>query len=252
VSPHGDRRAAPRRGDQVNQPACPLPFGRRPRLAVAPSSGRLSAGAGAPAWTVLALGLLLLLAACARPVGVTRVEPETAQRSLTANVLSTGAPSMEARNVLQEEGLAARFDAEPEAALADLHQEVVSGRRGPSAVYALAELSYLHADRTGQRPHYLAAALYAWAYLFPAEPRLEPSPFDRRFRAAADLYNSALTGAFKSDDGERFEPRFGRVPTPMTRARQSPTRLASSATPSARPSPSSIRTGATPPSGRWC
>jgi hypothetical protein len=174
-----------------------------------------SESTGAHAWTVLAVGLSLLLAACASPVGIVRVDPEAAQRSLTGNVLSTGAPSADARNVLQEEGLAARFADEPEAALAELREVVVSGRRGPSAVYALAELSYLHAHETGQRPHYLAAALYAWAYLFPGEPRLEPSPFDRRFRAAADFYNSALTGAFKSDDGERFEPRPGVFPLPF-------------------------------------
>jgi hypothetical protein len=103
-------------------------------------------------WTVVALGLSLLLAACASPVGVVRVDPEVAQRSLTGNVLSTGKPSAEARNVLQEEGLAVRFAGEPERALAELHLAVVTGRRGPSAVYALAELSYLHASRTGQRP----------------------------------------------------------------------------------------------------
>jgi Alpha/beta hydrolase family len=170
---------------------------------------------GGRAFTALALGLALLLAACASPVGVVRADPEAAQRSLTANVLSTGAPSAEARNVLHEEGLATRFHNEPEAALGTLHEAVVSGRRGASAVYALAELSYLHAHNTEQRPYYLAAAVYAWAYLFPTEPRDEPSPFDRRFRAAADLYNSALTEAFKSDDGERFEPKSGVFPLPF-------------------------------------
>lgn len=34
-------------------------------------------------------------------------------------------------------------------------------------------------------------------------------PVDRRLRVAADLYNVALTGAFKATDGAHFEPRGG-------------------------------------------
>ena len=36
-------------------------------------------------------------------------------------------------------------------------------------LFALAELSFLHADRTGDRAHFLASAVYAWALLFPGD-----------------------------------------------------------------------------------
>jgi hypothetical protein len=155
------------------------------------------------------LALALLAGACATPVGVARVDSSVALRPLTASVLSAGEPSLDTRNVLHEEALTARFADEPAAALAALHESVVSGRRGASAVFALAELSFLHAERTGQRPYYFAAAVYAWSFLFPTHPQDRPNPFDRRLRLAADLYNVALAGAFRATDSVHFEPSAG-------------------------------------------
>jgi len=99
----------------------------------------------------------LLAAACATPVGAVRVEPDVVHRTLTGSVLSVGTPSIPTQNVLHEQNLAERFDEEPEAALADLHAAVVSGRRGVSALFALSELSFLtpngHTNaRTTSRP----------------------------------------------------------------------------------------------------
>ncbi len=108
----------------------------------------------------------LLAAACATPVGAVRVEPDVVHRTLTGSVLSVGTPSIPTQNVLHEQNLAERFDEEPEAALADLHAAVVSGRRGVSALFALSELSFFHAERTHKRAYYLAAAVYAYAFLF--------------------------------------------------------------------------------------
>ena len=36
-------------------------------------------------------------------------------------------------------------------------------------LFALAELSFLHAERTGDRAYFLASAVYAWALLFPGD-----------------------------------------------------------------------------------
>ena len=93
-------------------------------------------------------GAAILAAACATPVGAVRVEPDVVHRTLTGSVLSVGTPSIPTQNVLHEQNLAERFDEEPEAALADLHAAVVSGRRGVSALFALSELSFFHAERT--------------------------------------------------------------------------------------------------------
>ena len=57
-------------------------------------------------------------------------------------------------------------------------------------LFALAELSFLHAERTGDRAYFLASAVYAWALLFPGDAtsgQLQRS--DPRVRLAYDLYN---------------------------------------------------------------
>ena len=151
----------------------------------------------------------LLAAACATPVGAVRVEPDVVHRTLTGSVLSVGTPSIPTQNVLHEQNLAERFDEEPEAALADLHAAVVSGRRGVSALFALSELSFFHAERTHKRAYYLAAAVYAYAFLFPDDESTDPDPFDPRLRLAADLYNRGITGALASENRAYVDLRSG-------------------------------------------
>jgi hypothetical protein len=91
--------------------------------------------------------------------------------------------------------------------LAQLHAAVTAGGAGRDELFALAELSFLHAEQTGKQEYYLAAAVYAYALLFPngaAEPLY---PIDRRLRVAADLYNRGLTSAFASADRSVVELR---------------------------------------------
>ena len=52
---------------------------------------------------------------------------------------------------------------------------------------AAAELSFFHAEASGTRPDYLAAAVYAWIFLFPDGGARLPDPLDPRLRMAADL-----------------------------------------------------------------
>jgi hypothetical protein len=82
-------------------------------------------------------------------------------------------------------------------------------------MFALAEASYLHARRTCDRGYFLAAAFYAFAYLFPgdADPRLDP--YDPRFREACDLYNLALASGLRSADGTQVELRSGEYRLPF-------------------------------------
>jgi pimeloyl-ACP methyl ester carboxylesterase len=153
--------------------------------------------------------LPLLLATCAVPVTVERVDPRTVHRELTANVLTVGEESNASRIVLYRWDLTELFESDSEGALAQLHAAVVGGRAGRDELFALAELSFLHAERTGKQEYYLAAAVYAYALLFPhgaAEPLY---PVDPRLRLAVDLYNRGLTSAFASADRSVIELRGG-------------------------------------------
>src|SRR4029434_9883997 len=120
-----------------------------------------------------------LLAACAAPVTVERVDPRTVHRELTANVLTVGEESGASRIVLDRWDLSERFESDPEGALKQLHTALVGGNAGRDELFALAELSFLHAEQTGKREYYLAAAVYAYALLFPhgaAEPLYSVDP----------------------------------------------------------------------------
>lgn len=142
----------------------------------------------------------LLAAACAAPVGAVRVDARGVHQELTGSVLSTGEPSRFARNVLYLHGLHEAIKDEPEAALARLRADVLAGRGGADALFALAELSFWQGQESGKRAHYLAAAVYAWAFLFPEGGAGAPDPFDPRLRLAADLYNRGITAGLASAD----------------------------------------------------
>ena len=162
------------------------------------------------------LALALLAAACtASPVGVTRIDSGSVHRRLTRSALSSGKPSTFTENVLREAGLVDLYDTQPEKALEQLHDLAVSGSGGPRELFAAAEASFLHAERSGATSYYLAAAVYAWAYLFPEDASEAPSPFDPRFRLAANLYNRGLTEALKSREESRLSPRGGTVELPF-------------------------------------
>src|SRR5262245_4113125 len=159
----------------------------------------------------LLLGLVfflpILLGACAAPVTVERVDPRSVHRELTANVLTVGEESGASRIVLDRWDLAERFESDPEGALKQLHAALVGGSAGRDELFALAELSFLHAEQTGKQDYYLAAAVYAYALLFPDGAAEPLSPVDRRLRVAADLYNRGLTSAFASADRSVVELR---------------------------------------------
>ena len=102
----------------------------------------------------LLLGLVLflpfVLATCSAPVTVERVDPRTVHRELTGNVLTVGEESSASRIVLDRWDLTERFESDPEGTLAQLHGVVTDGRAGRDELFALAELSFLHAEQTGK------------------------------------------------------------------------------------------------------
>ena len=172
-------------------------------------------GRARPTALPVALVLAVLIAACSTPVGVVRIDPSEVHRRLTRSALSIGKPSAYTHNVLLEAGLVELFDDDPVKALERLHDLAVSGSGGPRELFAAAEASFLHAERGGGVPHYLAAAVYAWAYLFPEDPAEAPSPFDERFRLAANLYNRGLTSGFESRERRQLSLRGGTFELPF-------------------------------------
>jgi pimeloyl-ACP methyl ester carboxylesterase len=160
------------------------------------------------------LALFALCVGCATPIGVERVDARQVHRNLAGSVISTGEPSNASRILLIRTGNRELFADAPEAALAALRAELGAPAE-PDILFALAELSFLHGERAKDRRHLLAAALYAYAFLFPVEGD-DPNAFDPRLRTAADLYNRALTlGLARGDfvaieDGVHALP-FGRL-----------------------------------------
>src|SRR5262245_738724 len=111
----------------------------------------------------MALGAL----ACGPPVGVTRVSPIAVTTELTRSALNSDRPSVFSENVLHRGNLAELFRRDQAAALERLHDLVVRQRGREHTVFALAELSFLHAEHTRARDYYLLSAVAAWAFLFP-------------------------------------------------------------------------------------
>ena len=171
-----------------------------------------------PSSVFAALTLAMITASCSSsPVTVERVDARDVHRRLTQSALSAGQLSTFSRNVLLEADLAALYRDDPETALERLHDLAVSGSGGPNELFAAAEASFLHAERTRQLPYYLVATLYAWAYLFPEDPVEKPNPFDTRFRLAADIYNRGLTSALESAEGRQLALRPGAYELPFGR-----------------------------------
>jgi len=152
---------------------------------------------------VLLCGILSI--GCTAPFGVRPASPEEVHRSLTANVLSTGDLSNFSRIMLHRRNLTDPFEDHPADVLRRLHAELRAGTMSDEDLFSLAELSFRYAAHGGGRPHYLAAALYGYAYVFAEDAKNAPSPFDPRLRLAMDLYNRSLTQAFKSPEGEQLE-----------------------------------------------
>ena len=146
-------------------------------------------------------GLALLLAACATPIGVVRGSTQEVQRALTANALSAGRPSEWSMQVLHRNNLVERFADDPARALADLHA-ILQSRVTIDRLFALSELSFLHAERSGDREYYLAAAVYAYAFVLPEEERSVVAGIDPRGRLAVDLYNLGISRGLQAPEGD--------------------------------------------------
>jgi hypothetical protein len=159
-----------------------------------------------------ALALIFLTAGCATPIGVNYVDQRTAYHSLTANILSTEQPSSFSARELMNANLYQRFEDEPEKALAEMHAGLAP-EGDEDRLFALTELSFAHAETSGDKSYYLATAIYAYAFMLPGEHGTPPRAIDPRFRWAADIYNQALVRAAMID--EKSVPRGGTLKLPF-------------------------------------
>jgi hypothetical protein len=162
---------------------------------------------------LLALQLLAaaLCVACATPIGVRPMDTRQVYRDNSESVLSGPRPSVASRQVLLRLGLFERFAGDPEGVLQDLHARTLT-EMNPDQLFALAEYAELHAERRGDAAWHVAAALYAFAFLFADDGTPPPDALDPRTRTAASLYNLALANAMAGATGAADVARLALPP----------------------------------------
>src|SRR5574343_912465 len=150
--------------------------------------------------------IIISLQGCATPVGTNPVDIQTGYQLNSISAMSAGEASEPTKMVLRRNGLLDRFDTEPESVLAELHTSLKPGG-DEDKLFALAELSMLHAQQTNNHAYFLAASVYAWSLLFPGEVGdMQIKPSDPRYRLVYDLYNQGLAkGLTDPDDDDQGE-----------------------------------------------
>jgi len=155
-----------------------------------------------------------VLTGCATPVGVRRMDAQEAQRKLSENVLAGENLSAPTMQILNRSGLAETFRDNPAGVIETLHKGMPTASES-DRLFALAELSFLHAGHSKDRSYYLAAAVYAYAFIFPRNAKDTPDSFDPRLRTAVDLYNQGLAQGFTEKDTRQVVLKAGTYRLPF-------------------------------------
>lgn len=173
------------------------------------------------AFASLALVMLPGLSGCLfapKLVGIEPVTLDESRRDIEACALDGTGLSVVTREVYALQDLERELAADPRAALRLLHARACEdGDR--AAFFALAETSYWLATQRPERGLWLAAAVYAYTYLFAPELGEPPGPFERRFAWAGELYDQALVRAGSPRPGEPFALPAGELALPVGRLR---------------------------------
>jgi pimeloyl-ACP methyl ester carboxylesterase len=141
---------------------------------------------------------------CATTMGVKKTDPRQVYEQITISAINQDNFSIFSHDVLIRYNLVKAFKDDPKEVLLLLHRKAEQGGRR-DVLFALAELNYLAGMRSRksrkQQSHsyFFASTLYAYFYLL--DDTAPSDPFDRRFRTACDLYNSALAQALANADG---------------------------------------------------
>ena len=164
---------------------------------------------------VIMVLVLFCSSGCATPVGVKKTSDQEVYRQLTATALSGDQPSFFSRQFLERLSLTDQYEKDPKGALAKLH----AGLGGPDEgdrLFALAELSLTYARKKNDQPYFLAAALYAYSFLFPNDISRAPLPYDPRLLLAVIVYNRGITDGLRAPESteinlspRRFTLPFG-------------------------------------------
>ena len=146
-------------------------------------------------------------------MGVKRTSEQEVYRQLSANALSNDQPSFFSRQFLERLSLADRYEKDPKGTLAELHK----GLGGPDEgdrLFALAELSLTYARKKKDQPYFLAAALYAYSFLFPNDPSKAPLTYDPRLLLAVVVYNRGISNGLRASEGDEINlsPRSFTLP----------------------------------------
>ncbi len=153
--------------------------------------------------------LILLVSGCAS-IGTKDVGFRKAYEQINTNALLDEQYSATSKNVLQRYNMGLFFREHPLKCLNELHKKTLTDNRR-DLLFALAELNYFTAKYTlrdlddsplpENRQYYLAAAIYAYFYLFNDTRNKPANPFNRRYRLACDIYNTALAKALTNEKG---------------------------------------------------
>ena len=165
--------------------------------------------------------LILLVSGCAS-IGTRDVGFRKAYEQINANAFLDEQYSATSKNVLQRYNMGVYFKEHPLKCLNELHKKALADNRR-DLLFALAELNYFTAKYTlrdlddsplpENRQYYLAAAIYAYFYLFNNTRNKPANPFNRRYRLACDIYNIALAEALTNAKGNLvFEAGVRQLP----------------------------------------
>lgn len=160
----------------------------------------------------LALLLLLLIAGCATPIGVTSLGRDAAYTQIDRTALSSRELSSYTAVVLHRYNLDNLYANSPLLGLQELHR-LATGDNRRDALFALAEISFLQ-GKEGRRKKtsrgvlrsenfYAASAVYSYLFLLGPGEDSPPTSFDRRFRIACDFYNRSLGYIIASRESEK-------------------------------------------------
>ncbi len=158
--------------------------------------------------------VLFGVSGCATPVGVKRTSEKAVYQQLTASILTSGKPSSYSMQLLQRLNLVEQYERDAKQALALLH-EGLGGLDEHDRLFALSELSYACARKKHEQSYFLAAAVYAYAFLFPDDAGKVPLPHDPRLRLAMDLYNSSIKDGLRKSGDKEVDLSAARVVLPF-------------------------------------
>ncbi len=171
-----------------------------------------------PAKRFVALPVLVIALfgafSCATPVGVKRSSEEAVYRQLTASALTGEQPSSYSMQFLERLSLSDQYERDPKRVLAGLHKGL-GGLDEHDRLFALSELSYACAVKKHEQSYFLAAAVYAYLFLFPDDAGKAPIPHDPRLRLAMDLYNSSINAGLRNPTGDEVDLSGGRLVLPF-------------------------------------